>query len=104
MKNSKLEILFEQMLIENKIKYQKEFRFHPVRKWRFDFLIDKNIAVEIEGGIWNYGRHNRGSGFIADAEKYNEATILGFKLLRYHNSSLKQFIKHYERIKNENND
>jgi very-short-patch-repair endonuclease len=62
----------------------REYRFHQVRKWRFDFCWpDLMLAVEIEGGIWKMGRHNTPSGMIADIEKYNHATILGFRLLRY---------------------
>lgn len=67
-----------------KLRPVREFRFHHERKWRFDFAFpDKKIAVEIEGGVWNAGRHNRGSGFIADAAKYNAAAILGWRVLRY---------------------
>jgi hypothetical protein len=38
--------------------------------------------MEIEGGIWLQGRHNRATGFIADMEKYNEATLSGWRIFR----------------------
>ena len=61
-----------------------EHRFDVTRKWRFDYAhLKLRIAVEIEGGVWSEGRHLRGKGFINDMEKYNKATILGWKVLRY---------------------
>lgn len=63
---------------------EREFRFHPVRKWRFDFAFPiEKLAVEIEGGIWSGGAHNRGQHFQSDAEKYNAAIKLGWRVLRY---------------------
>ena len=65
-------------------KPEREFRFDPVRKWRFDFAWpDKMIAVEVEGGIWTGGRHTRGVGFLSDCEKYNCAALLGWMILRF---------------------
>lgn len=62
---------------------EPEYRFHDMRKWRFDFAWPaQRVAVEIEGGIWSKGRHVRGAGFIADCEKYNEAARLGWYVLR----------------------
>lgn len=73
-----------------KIKFEQEFYFHPVRKWRADFhLIDKKILVEIEGGIWSGGRHTRGKGYLGDMEKYNAATMMGFQVIRFSTDQVK---------------
>ena len=58
---------------------QREYRFHPTRKWRLDFFMGHDLAVEIEG----YGRHQSIGGFKADCEKYNAAAKMGITVLRY---------------------
>lgn len=59
-----------------------EYRFHPHRRWRFDYAFPlQMLAVEIEGGLWTNGRHSRGKGAIADIEKYSEAAILGWRIV-----------------------
>ncbi len=56
-----------------------EFRFHPTRRWRFDYAWpDKKIAIEIHGATHRGGRHVTGKGFAADREKMNEAQLLGW--------------------------
>lgn len=61
-----------------------EYRFDPVRRWKFDFaMVEQKIAVEVEGGVWTRGRHVRPAGFIADCEKYNAAVMQGWRVLRY---------------------
>lgn len=63
--------------------FEREHRFHPVRKWRLDFAWPaQQLAVEVEGGVWTGGRHTRGAGFVKDMEKYNQATLLGWRVLR----------------------
>jgi hypothetical protein len=62
-----------------------EYRFHAVRKWRFDYCWpDWRVALEVEGGAFagGGGRHNRGAGFRADCEKYSEAAALGWRIVR----------------------
>jgi very-short-patch-repair endonuclease len=73
-----------------KIDFEQEFYFHPERKWRADFhLVDKKILVEVEGGIWNGGRHTRGKGYLGDLEKYNAATMMGFQVIRFSTDQVK---------------
>ena len=86
-----------------KINFEQEYKFHPERNWRADFLITgTKILIEVEGGIWSGGRHTRGKGFIADMEKYNAAAILGFKVLRFDTQQVKSglAIKQIENLVN----
>ena len=64
---------------------EPEFKFHPKRKWRADFAhVASRTLIEIEGGIYlpGGGRHNRGDGYAKDAEKYLEAVLAGWTVLR----------------------
>lgn len=60
----------------------REYRFHPVRRWRFDFAYPEYmVAVECDGGQWAPygGRHARDT----DREKLNAAASLGWRVLRF---------------------
>lgn len=79
-----------QHLKTHKIGFEQEYKFHPTRKWRADFLITgTKILVEVEGGIWSGGRHTRGKGYVGDMEKYNEAAMMGFTVLRFSTEQVK---------------
>lgn len=53
------------------------------RRWRVDFAwVDQLVALEVEGGIYTQGRHNRPQGFNDDAEKYNALALAGWMVLR----------------------
>lgn len=65
-------------------KPEREYAFHPGRRWRFDYAwVPELVALEVEGGAWTKGRHTRGQGFIDDMEKYNQAVLLGWRVLRF---------------------
>lgn len=64
--------------------YVEEFKFHPVRKFRFDWAIPVlKIGIEYEGLISKKSRHTTITGYSNDCMKYNLATIAGWKILRY---------------------
>jgi very-short-patch-repair endonuclease len=68
----------------------KQFKFHPRRKWRFDFCWPiENVAVEVDGGTHSGGRHTRGAGHAADAEKRNEAQLMGWRVLVVTSATIK---------------
>lgn len=75
-----------------------EYRFHPHRRWRFDFFFPQyQMAVEVEGGVAGHrlgksiskdgveyqrqSRHLTEKGFEEDAIKYFEAAKLGITVL-----------------------
>ena len=60
-----------------------EYRFAPPRRWRVDIAFPRHhIAVEVEGGTWIFGRHQRGAGFEQDCLKYNELALQRWILIR----------------------
>lgn len=60
----------------------REHRFLPDRKFRFDLAWpEEKLAVEIHGGRWIYGRHQRPLGFQRDVEKHNLALLSGWRVL-----------------------
>lgn len=63
--------------------HTREHKFHPTRKWKFDFAWPEHkVAVEVDGATWVGGRHTRGAGYRKDCEKLNEAILLGWKVFR----------------------
>lgn len=61
----------------------REYRFHPSRKWRYDFAWpDIKLAVELHGG-GQRGRHSTIAGMTADCDKHNTAVSLGWRVLTF---------------------
>lgn len=70
--------------------FVRDWSFYPGRKWRFDFQEPvMKIAIEVEGGTWSGGAHTRPQGFQEDCEKYNEAALAGWLLLRFTGADIK---------------
>ena len=68
----------------------REYKFATAigRKWQFDFAFpDVLVAVEIDGGQWKAhgGRHNTDE----DRDKLNHAACLGWRVLRFSGSMLR---------------
>ena len=68
----------------------EQFAFHPTRRWRADLLVSDPrrerhpILVEIEGiNAQGTTAHQRIAGYLKDMEKYREAAVLGFPVLRF---------------------
>ena len=60
-----------------------EYRFHPERLWRMDYAWPASkVALEVDGGIWVNGGHNRGAQMLKTWEKENAAAVLGWRFLR----------------------
>jgi len=69
---------------------EREYRFHPTRRWRIDFAWPAHrLAVEVEGGIYRGGAHTSVTGLKRDIEKGNAITMAGYRLLRFHGDQIK---------------
>ncbi|WP_313214122.1 hypothetical protein [Soonwooa sp.] len=66
------------------LKFVEELKFSQDRNFRFDWAIPKfKIAIEYEGIFSEKSGHTTLSGYKKDVVKYNLATILGWRILRY---------------------
>ena len=58
----------------------EEFRFHPERRWRFDFAWpERTLATEVQAAVFSRGRHSLPRGLPADWETASEAPLLGLR-------------------------
>lgn len=87
-KISKEKIFMQSVLsawcIKNNLVLSTEHKFHPVRKWRFDWSVNSiKLAIEYEGVFSSKSRHTTLKGYSVDTDKYRAAVILGWRVLRY---------------------
>jgi hypothetical protein len=61
-----------------------EWRFAlPEHQWRFDYAWpEARVALEVQGGIFIHGGHNRGPQYAIDMQKFNEACARGWLVLQ----------------------
>jgi len=82
--DSEGEAVLSLQLAERGIQAIPQFRFDLNRKWRFDFAVKAGrLGIEIEGGTWVNGGHNRGTGYENNCRKYNSAIKHGWRVLRF---------------------
>jgi hypothetical protein len=60
-----------------------EVRFHPTRRWRFDYVFPGKIVVEVNGGIWSKVSGHQRTGHLRDMEKMNAAQLYGYLVLQF---------------------
>jgi hypothetical protein len=100
MAESKLEALLRMQLLADKIggfvrEYhfvreivgdgpgiQKRVKESGLSDWRLDFAWpEQRLAVELNGGTYSGGRHNRGGALHEEYNKLNAATLAGWRVL-----------------------
>lgn len=60
-----------------------EYAFCETRKWRFDYAWPlEKVALEVDGGIFIYGGHNRGKQIQKTWEKENTAQSFGWHIFK----------------------
>jgi len=83
------------------IPYETEHRFYEYRKFRFDIAImEGKIAIEYEGIFSEKSRHTNVNGYSVDAEKYNLAQSMGWRVYRYTAKNYKNMIEDLKTIMN----
>ena len=88
-RRSQWEELLAVQLTALQIEFKREQTLVPGRRFRFDFLVGQSLIAEVEGGTWRGGRHTTGAGFQNDCIKYNLATELGYRVLRFTSNMIK---------------
>ena len=80
LKLSKHELLFVSLLKEaGATRLATNFKFDSERQWLLDIVQeDSKTAIEIDGGGFAYGGHNRGRQMAWDYEKRNAALLQGW--------------------------
>lgn len=62
----------------------RQFKAVPTRRWKWDFAWPQyRVLVEVQGAVWQQGRHTRGHGYGKDREKSATAQLLGFLALEF---------------------
>ena len=71
--------------------YQERYlRSKRSKRYRLDFAhLESKVGVEIQGGVYNRGRHVTGSGYERDCKKYNLAYTSEWAIFLLTNSMAK---------------
>ena len=85
-KTKKTYPVFEALLKQEFGQFVPEYKFHPTRMWRFDYAYPyEKVSIEIEGLArpGTKSRHTTNDGYKNDCIKYNNAVVLGWRVLRF---------------------
>jgi very-short-patch-repair endonuclease len=90
-KASSLEIKFADLWGNSDIKLIPQYSIKPrirqdiknAKPYKLDFAhLETKVAIEIQGGTWNNGRHSRGSGMKGDYTKLNSLQYDGWTVFQ----------------------
>jgi len=87
--SNKLALLYTLQTIFGADRVVAEYRFHPVRMWRFDYAVPEiRLAVEYHGHAGFVGKggasgHSSIKGLTNDCEKTNKAIASGWRVLAF---------------------
>ena len=63
---------------------RERLREASLQDWRFDWAFPRwKVAVEVEGGVFVRGGHNRGAYYTDNCRKYNAAASMGWLVFRF---------------------
>ena len=63
--------------------YERQFRYVPGRRFRADFALPAyRLLIEVAGGVYTRKAHGSVTGVLADIDRLNRGTILGWRMLR----------------------
>lgn len=78
----------------------EEYRFCEDRGWRFDWCIPAlKLAIEYEGLMSTKSRHTTKKGFTGDTDKYNAASLAGWRVIRLTALNYKTLIDQLKELK-----
>lgn len=89
-------VAIENVLMAARIEFVNEYVFSETRMFRFDIAVPSmKLAIEYEGIFSKDNGQNGHTGvkhYVKDCQKYNLATVEGWKVLRYTAKNYKHFI------------
>ena len=84
---SELEATFAFQIMAAGIKYRREYRAIPTRRYKWDFAIEPieetRLLVELNGGTHRHMGHSTGVGIQRDYDKANAAVCHGYRQLTF---------------------
>lgn len=84
---SELEAVFALQLMTAGVKFQREYKAIPGRKYRWDYAIEPieetRLLIELNGGTHRHMGHSTGVGIQRDYAKANAAVCHGFRQLTF---------------------
>lgn len=83
--NTGIERLFESYCISENMVYNRQFQIYPGGH-RYDFLVNPNILVELDGVYW----HDTDKQRIKDIEQENDARLNGYYIFRFTDTTIKE--------------